>query len=97
MGDYPRDHRRVRCRVAGRVALVWVMPWYGLMSGFIIIGLIAIWLSVVYDLIRRADMPLWQKMLWAMVVVLIPVFGVIAYFLTRPSPTQIRYHGDIIA
>lgn len=76
------------------VALVWVIPWYGLMSGFLIIGLIAIWLAVIYDLVRRADMAQWTKVIWAIFVVLIPIFGVLAYYLTRPSAAKIRYHGD---
>jgi len=76
------------------IALVWVLPWWGLLSGFFIIGLFAIWLAVFYDLVRRADMAQWTKVIWAIFVVLIPIFGVLAYYLTRPSAAKIRYHGD---
>ena len=76
------------------IALVWVLPWWGFVSGFFIIGLIAVWLAVVYDLVRRADMAQWTKVIWAIFVVLIPIFGVLAYYLTRPSAAKIRYHGD---
>ncbi len=76
------------------VALVWVIPWYGLVSGFFVIGLLAIWLAVVYDLVRRADMALWAKVIWAVIVALIPLFGVLAYYFSRPSAADNRYHGD---
>ena len=79
------------------IALVWVIPWYGLMSGFFVIGFIAIWLSVIYDLVRRANMALWAKVVWAVVVVVIPLLGAMAYYFTRPSAAKIRYRGEQIA
>lgn len=76
------------------IALVWVLPWYGLLSGMFVIGLIAIWAGVVYDLVRRADMAPWTKVVWAVVVVLIPLLGVLVYYLARPSAADIRYRGE---
>ena len=76
------------------VALVWVIPWYGLLSAFFVVGLVALWLAVVYDLVRRADMSLWAKVIWAIVVVMLPLFGLMAYYFSRPSSAEIRYRGE---
>lgn len=75
------------------IALVWVWPWWGLLTGLLVIGLIVVWCAVIYDLVRRADVPQWLKVVRAVVVVL-PVFGTLAYYLTRPSAEKIRYRGD---
>lgn len=79
------------------ISLIWVIPWYGLLSGLFVIGLIVIWGAVIYDLLRRADVRPWQKVLWAVGVVLLPVLGVLAYYSTRPSAAKIRYQGDQLA
>ncbi len=79
------------------IALVWALPWYGLLSGMFVIGLIAIWAGVVYDLVRRADMALWTKVVWAVVVVLIPLLGGLVYYFSRPSAEKIRYRGEQLA
>jgi len=79
------------------IAVIWTLPWWGFLSGFFIIGLIVVWCAVIYDLLRRADVPQWQKVVWAVVVVLLPVFGTLAYYLTRPSAENIRYRGEFVA
>ena len=76
------------------IAFVWVLPWWGFMSAFLIITMIIAWLAVIYDLVQRADIPLWPKLLWGFFVLVIPFFALIAYFFTRPSAVDIRYHGD---
>lgn len=79
------------------ISLVWVLPWWELPSGLFVIGLIAVWCAVIYDLVRRANVPRWQKMVWTVSIVLLPVIGTLAYFLTRPSAEKIRYQGDQLA
>jgi hypothetical protein len=41
------------------------------------------------DLFRRHDLPTGRKVLWAFVVLILPVIGVIIYFIARPpQPTD---------
>lgn len=79
------------------IALIWTLPWWGFLSGFLIVGLIVVWCAVIYDLLQRADVSQWQKVVWAVVVVLLPVLGTLAYYLTRPAPEKVRYRRDIVA
>ena len=79
------------------IALVWALPWWGFMSAFMIIGFAVLWLGVGYDLFRRADMSLWARVAWAVFVVVLPVFGAIAYYFSRPPATEIRYRGEQVA
>ena len=79
------------------MALIWTLPWWGLLSGFLLVGLIVVWCAVIYDLVQRADVPQWQKVVWAVAVILLPVFGTLAYYLTRPPAEEVRYRGDRLA
>lgn len=79
------------------IALVWALPWYGLLSGFFIIGLIVLWGAVIYDLLRRADVPRWHIALWAVFLIVLPVISGSAYYITRPAASKIRYKGEQVA
>ncbi len=79
------------------IALVWVIPWYRLLSGFFIIGLIGVWGAVIYDLLRRADVSWWHIALWAVFLIVLPVISTIAYYVTRPAASKIRYRGEQVA
>ncbi len=79
------------------IALVWVIPWYGILSGFFIIGLIVVWGAVIYDLLRRADVPQWHVVLWAIFLIVLPVISGSAYYITRPAASKIRYKGEQVA
>jgi len=76
------------------IMLVWTIPWYGIMSGFFVIGWIALWCGVVYDLWRRADISILPKVIWGGVVLLLPLIGLVIYYFARPGPADIRYHGE---
>jgi hypothetical protein len=55
----------------------------------IVIPLLLIWLLTLVDLFRRHDLSTGRKVLWALVVLLVPVVGVIVYFVARPpQPTD---------
>jgi|tagenome__1003787_1003787.scaffolds.fasta_scaffold15101220_1 hypothetical protein len=51
----------------------------------IAIPLLLIWVLAVVDLIRRHDLTMGPKVLWALVVLLLPIVGAIAYFIARPA------------
>jgi hypothetical protein len=60
-----------------------------LLAALIVIPLLLIWVLTVVDLLRRHDLSGPRKVLWALVVLLIPVVGVIVYFVARPpQPTD---------
>ena len=62
-------------------AMVWV---------FILLPLLVIWALGLFDIFRR-DLPRGTKAAWAVIVVLLPVVGTIAYFLLRkPTEEEIR-------
>jgi hypothetical protein len=60
-----------------------------LLAVLIAIPLLLIWALTLVDLVRRHDLNGWRKVLWALVVLLVPVLGVIVYFVARPpQPTD---------
>ena len=60
-----------------------------LLAVLIAIPLLLIWVLTLVDLVRRHDLSGSRKVLWALVVLLVPVVGVIVYFIARPpQPTD---------
>jgi len=60
-----------------------------LLAVLIAIPLLLIWVLTLVDLLRRHDLNTSRKVLWALVVLLVPVVGVIVYFVARPpQPTD---------
>jgi hypothetical protein len=53
---------------------------YGVI-GFV---LLLIWIVTMVDIFRRADLSRGKKAAWALIVLLVPIIGVIAYFIVRP-------------
>ncbi len=51
---------------------------------FVLIPLILLWIVALADLFTRRDIR-WQKVLWLVFIVFIPVFGSIIYLLVRPG------------
>jgi hypothetical protein len=60
-----------------------------LLAVLIAIPLLLIWVLTLVDLFRRHDLSTGGKVLWAVVVLILPVIGVIIYFFARPpQPTD---------
>jgi hypothetical protein len=60
-----------------------------LLPVLIAIPLLLIWVLTLVDLFRRHDLSTGLKVLWALVVLILPVIGVIIYFIARPpQPTD---------
>lgn len=51
----------------------------------IYVPLIMLWIFTLSDLARRADLSGLAKGLWAVAVVLLPIIGMLVYFITRPG------------
>jgi hypothetical protein len=55
----------------------------------IVIPLLLIWVLTLVDLFRRHDLSAGRKVAWALAVLILPVIGVIIYFVARPpQPTD---------
>jgi hypothetical protein len=68
-----------------------------LLPVLIAIPLLLIWVLTVVDIVRRHDLSASRKVLWALVVLLVPIVGVIVYFVARPpQPTDRRATLDPI-
>jgi hypothetical protein len=68
-----------------------------LLPVLIAIPLLLIWVLTLVDLVRRHDLSGGRKVLWALFVLLVPIVGVIVYFVARPpQPTDRRATLDPI-
>ena len=65
-----------------------------LLPTLIAIPLLLIWILTLVDLFRRHDLPTSRKVLWALFVLIVPVVGVIVYFIARP-PQPSDMHGTL--
>jgi hypothetical protein len=61
-----------------------------LLATLIAIPLLLIWVLTLVDLVRRHDLNGSRTVLWALVVLLVPVVGVIVYFIPRPPQATDR-------
>ena len=50
-----------------------------------------IWVLVVVDIVRRPQFTPLKKFAWALIVLIFPVVGVIAYLIVRPPDKGDRY------
>jgi Short C-terminal domain/Phospholipase_D-nuclease N-terminal len=51
----------------------------------IYVPLVMLWVFALVDLARRADLSSLAKGLWAVAIVLLPIIGMLVYFITRPD------------
>jgi hypothetical protein len=54
------------------------------------IPLLILWIFALTDLARRHDISGLAKGLWAVAIVLLPVIGMIIYFITRPHDDEVQ-------
>ncbi len=66
----------------------WDVIWATLILFFIIIPLVMLWVFALMDLFTRRDIR-WQKVVWLLFIVFIPLFGSIVYLLVRPQEADI--------
>lgn len=53
----------------------------------VVVGVVvaACWALALVDLIRRNDLSGWWKLLWVIVLFLLPILGTVIYFLVAPA------------
>jgi uncharacterized membrane protein len=57
----------------------------GLITVLIYIAVVVTWFFGLFDLFARGDLYGWQKGLWLLIVIFVPIIGVFVYFLLRPK------------
>jgi hypothetical protein len=50
-----------------------------------------VWVLVVVDIVRRPQFTTQKKIAWALIVLIFPIVGVIAYLIVRPPDSADRY------
>lgn len=58
-------------------SLIWIVV--------VVLPLIALWFYGLADLIRRHDLSTGGKVLWALLIIFLPILGVFIYFYVAPS------------
>jgi hypothetical protein len=61
----------------------------------IFVPLLMLWIFTLGDLARRTDISGLARGLWAVAVVLLPVIGMLVYFLTRPDSPEMAPKPDV--
>ncbi len=64
--------------------------WEFFLILLIFIPMVMLWLFTLGDLAKRADISGLAKGLWAVAVVLLPLIGMLIYFITRPSEPKMQ-------
>lgn len=62
--------------------------WQGFFLLLIFLPLVFIWVFTLFDIFRRDDLKGWHTALWILLVVLLPLLGMLIYFIARPVTKQ---------
>ncbi len=63
----------------------WDVIWATFIVMFVFVPLILLWTFALVDLFMRHDISGWQKVLWLLLIIFIPILGPIIYLLVRPE------------
>jgi len=58
--------------------------WHWLVIFFIYIPLVFVWVFTLFDIFGRVDLSGWVTALWVIFVLILPLFGMLIYFIARP-------------
>jgi hypothetical protein len=67
----------------------WSLLWFLL----IVVPVILLWVCAIFDIFRRYDLTGVWKVTWLLIVICIPFFGSVLYFLFRPIERMV--HGEV--
>ena len=59
--------------------------WWGLLWLSLFIPTMFLWVFALWDLFGRRDLSGWTIALWAISIVLLPIIGMLFYFISRPK------------
>jgi len=63
----------------------------------LVIVWLLIWIVALVELVRRPDLTTGSKVLWALLILLVPVIGVIIYLVARPPEHERFPVGDVVS
>jgi len=58
--------------------------WHWLVIFFIYIPLVFLWGFTLFDIFGRVDLSGWAEALWVILVLILPLLGMLIYFIARP-------------
>jgi Phospholipase_D-nuclease N-terminal/Short C-terminal domain len=69
--------------------------WEFFLLMLIWIPLVMLWIFALVDLARRVDISGLAKGLWAVAIVLLPLFGMVIYFIARPHDAEMAPDPEV--
>jgi Phospholipase_D-nuclease N-terminal/Short C-terminal domain len=69
--------------------------WHALWIALVVIPVTILWISCVIDLFMRRDLSGWAKLAWLVGILVVPLFGALAYLLFRPSVAMFGGEGVV--
>lgn len=63
--------------------------WTFIMTLAVVIPLVVLWVFTLMDLFKRADLSGPAKVMWVILIIVLPFVGMVIYFVTRP-PTPME-------
>ena len=65
--------------------------WEAFILLFIFIPLILLWAYTLSDLFVRKDLQGWKKVMWLLVIIMLPLIGPLAYMVVRPRDPPMEF------
>jgi len=78
------------------VGIIVSLPWWGILTGFLVIGFIVLWIASLVDIWRRSDLSTAAAIIWSAAIIIFPLIGTMVYFFTRPPSGEVLYQGETV-
>ena len=72
------------------------MTFFSILIALCLVVLVITWVAAIVDMTKRKDLKGWQIAMWIVIIVLLPIAGLAAYFLFRPPSTDVHYKDEVI-
>ncbi len=69
----------------------WDVVWGMFLIAFVFAPLIMLWVFALADLFRRKGMSAIGRVLWLVVIIVLPILGPLTYLLVRPPAQEVEY------
>ena len=78
------------------IGIIAALPWWGILSGFLVIGFVVLWIASLVDIWRRSDLSTVAAIIWSVAIIIFPLVGTMVYFFTRPPSGEVLYEGETV-
>ena len=78
-------------RESGKVTMDWPVFWMAMLTLFVFMPVLLLWLFAIVDLFGRADIAGLGKVLWLFAILFLPIVGTLMYYLFRPVAASYRW------